>query len=115
MENTKDRSEVWIKNSGGVKSAKEAWLAKELLQSHPNWEYCDPDYVPKEKVYPIGSGALTDIGKSRRTSATETTVVTEVEEGGEVSMEVLRSKAKEAGINSFGKSKQSLMEELNMA
>lgn len=115
MEQTKDRSEVWIVNTHGVKSSKEAWMAKDLLKSNPAWEYCDPDPVSKEKVYPVGGGMLTENGKSRRTAATETTVVEEVVNTEEPSMKEIRDMAKEQGINSFGKTKSALMEELNIA
>ena len=108
----KDKTVVWIVNSYGVKSAKEAWLAKELLKSHRDWDYCDPEDVPGQKVLSDEGGYLTEEGKRRRKAAEKPEPAPAPKD--EISMTEIREMCKEKGIRTFGRRKADLIAELGL-
>lgn len=117
MNEKRDKSIVWIVNEHGVKSAKYKWLAKQLLDMHPKWQYCDPDPVPEKKRYPMTGGHYTEEGVKRRRAANKSAGLGE--DAGETPKteylyKDLQKMAKQKGIKSFGKSKAALKEELGL-
>jgi len=100
MNESKDKSIAWIKNEHGIVSCKEAWLAKELVGKNYGWSFASEEEIAKE----LGEDPIEKV---------EDFPVDDIEE--DYSMKELRAMAKEAGINSFGKSKAELIDLLDVA
>src|SRR5574343_231929 len=88
---------TWIMNSRGIKSCWPKDVAEKRVSQNVGWKFCEPEYVPENKEYPM-STQMTEAGKSRRlginsskTEAMSATLATQTDSE-------LRAKAKELGV-----------------
>jgi len=95
MESVKVDGPTWIMNPHGIKSCVPKSLAEKRVNTEIGWKYCDPEYVPDEKEYPL-CNELNEQGLKRRRAINESKNVIKTS----LSESELRQKAKELGIKS---------------
>ena len=117
----KELTPTWIKNKAGVVSCVPQYLAEDFLSKRIGWSLTEAEDVPVEKAYPM-DGDFTKQGLERRIAINtkeqemkKAEVVEEEEEAEgleELTFQELKKLAKENGINSFGVTKEKLLEKL---
>jgi len=86
---------MWIMNPHGVKSCVPRELAEKFVSTEVGWKYCDPEYVPEDKEYPL-CNELNEQGLKRRRAIQDSKDVMKTS----LSEPELRQKAKSLGIKS---------------
>ncbi len=105
----KGKDVQWIANPHGVKSAKSQKDAAEFVSTRIGWVFCEPEYAPKVKEFPVCND-LTEAGEKRRKRyAAQNEVVEVIEETGDLSdldrpkLLSMASKLKIPGANKMDK------------
>ncbi len=117
---------VWMQNKHGVKFTRTKEEAEKIMSTKMGYTFCEAEFVPEEKQFLHDSGLTKKAQKERQAMAekpikeeVEVEPVVEIEEEAmevydDYSMKELRGMAKDAGINSFGKSRIQLIEMLEV-